>query len=163
MRKWPLWLILGIAAVTLSGAENPVVKKGEDYLLTRQGKDGSWGRHPAITGLVCMALHGKHPEAIGRGRAYLLKHVDPYEFRDYIRQMVQAKRVGNTSLQQAYPGNAVDNDGLSMDSPLRASMRPQATAVSPACSWPRRYGWLYHLRRSLPVPSVASALTSVRP
>ena len=75
MRKWPLWLILGIAAVTLSGAENPVVKKGEDYLLTRQGKDGSWGRHPAITGLVCMALHGKHPEAIGRGRAYLLKHV----------------------------------------------------------------------------------------
>ena len=33
MRKWPLWLILGIAAVTLSGAENPVVKKGEDYLF----------------------------------------------------------------------------------------------------------------------------------
>ena len=38
-------------------------------------------------------------------KPYELKHVDPYEFRDYLRQMVQSKRVGNTSLQQAYPGN----------------------------------------------------------
>ena len=38
-------------------------------------------------------------------KTYELKHVDPYEFRDYLRQMVQSKRVGNTSLQQAYPGN----------------------------------------------------------
>jgi len=38
-------------------------------------------------------------------KSYLLKNVDAYEFRDYIRQMVQAKRVGNTSLQQVYPGN----------------------------------------------------------
>ena len=35
----------------------------------------------------------------------MLRHVDPYEFRDYLRQMVQSKRVGNTSLQQNYPGN----------------------------------------------------------
>ena len=41
-------------------------------------------------------------------KTYLLKHVDPYEIRDYIRQMVQSKRVGNTSLQQQYPMNAVN-------------------------------------------------------
>ena len=38
-------------------------------------------------------------------KTYLLQHVDPYEFRDYLRQMVQTKRVGNTSLQQQYPSN----------------------------------------------------------
>jgi len=38
-------------------------------------------------------------------KSYLLKHVDAYELRDYLRQMVQAKRVGNTSLVQSYPGN----------------------------------------------------------
>ncbi|MBR2626377.1 MAG: hypothetical protein IKD23_08300 [Lentisphaeria bacterium] len=38
-------------------------------------------------------------------KTYLLKHVDAYEIRDYLRQMVQAKRVGNTSLVQSYPGN----------------------------------------------------------
>ena len=38
-------------------------------------------------------------------KSYLLKHVDAYEIRDYLRQMVQAKRVGNTSLVQSYPGN----------------------------------------------------------
>ena len=39
-------------------------------------------------------------------KTYILKHVDPYEFRDYLRQMVQSKRVGNTNLQQQYPGNS---------------------------------------------------------
>lgn len=38
-------------------------------------------------------------------KTYHIKNVDAYEFRDYLRQMVQAKRVGNTSLQQVYPGN----------------------------------------------------------
>ena len=38
-------------------------------------------------------------------KTYLLKHVDAYEFRDYLRQMVQAKRVGNTSMVQGYPSN----------------------------------------------------------
>lgn len=38
-------------------------------------------------------------------KTYILKNVDPYEFRDYLRQMVQSKRVGNTALQQQYPGN----------------------------------------------------------
>ena len=38
-------------------------------------------------------------------KTYLLQNVDPYEFRDYLRQMVQTKRVGNTMLQQQYPSN----------------------------------------------------------
>ncbi|MBE6378958.1 MAG: hypothetical protein E7051_09125 [Lentisphaerae bacterium] len=38
-------------------------------------------------------------------KTYLLKYVDAYEIRDYLRQIVQAKRVGNTSLVQSYPGN----------------------------------------------------------
>ena len=54
-------------------------------------------------------------------KTYLLKHVDAYEFRDYIRQMVQAKRVGNTSLQQVYPGNT-------------DSMPYQATTSSPGAA-----------------------------
>lgn len=38
-------------------------------------------------------------------KTYVLKNVDAYEFRDYLRQMVQSKRVGNATLQQEYPGN----------------------------------------------------------
>ena len=38
-------------------------------------------------------------------KTYVLKNVDAYEFRDYIRQMVQSKRVGNATQQQQYPAN----------------------------------------------------------
>lgn len=38
-------------------------------------------------------------------KTYLVKNVDAYNFRDYLRQMVQSKRVGNTSLVQQYPTN----------------------------------------------------------
>ena len=38
-------------------------------------------------------------------KCYLLKNVDPYQFRDYLRQMVQSKRVGNATQQQQYPAN----------------------------------------------------------
>lgn len=43
-------------------------------------------------------------------KTYVLKNVDPYGFRDYLRQMVQSKRVGNTSLQQEYPANTANPD-----------------------------------------------------
>lgn len=39
-------------------------------------------------------------------RTYIIRHIDAYEIRDYLRQMVQAKRVGNTALIQSAPGNA---------------------------------------------------------
>lgn len=38
-------------------------------------------------------------------KAYLIQHVDAYEIRNYLRQIVQSKRVGNTSMQQNYPVN----------------------------------------------------------
>ena len=38
-------------------------------------------------------------------KSYIIKHVDAYEIRDCLRQMVQSKRVGNTALLQQYPGN----------------------------------------------------------
>lgn len=38
-------------------------------------------------------------------KTYILQNVDAYNFRDYLRQMVQSKRVGNTSMVQQYPTN----------------------------------------------------------
>ncbi len=38
-------------------------------------------------------------------KTYVLKNLDAYEFRDYLRLMVQSKRVGNTGMVQSYPGN----------------------------------------------------------
>ncbi|MBR2364690.1 MAG: hypothetical protein IKA79_05775, partial [Lentisphaeria bacterium] len=55
-------------------------------------------------------------------KTYHIKNVDAYEFRDYLRQMVQAKRVGNTSLQQQYPTNT----------PATAQTPAAATVSSPA-------------------------------
>ncbi len=57
-------------------------------------------------------------------KTYLLQHVDAYEFRDYIRQMVQSKRVGNATLQQGYPGNTATL-------PVKATeSSPQLTAAT---------------------------------
>ncbi len=49
-------------------------------------------------------------------KTYLLRHVDPYEFRDYLRQMVQTKRVGNSMLQQQYPSNTAASPFLATES-----------------------------------------------
>lgn len=51
-------------------------------------------------------------------KTYEIKNVDPYGFRDYLRQMVQSKRVGNTSLQQEYPSNTVSPAMATVSSPL---------------------------------------------
>ncbi|MBQ6353234.1 MAG: hypothetical protein IJJ28_08200 [Lentisphaeria bacterium] len=57
-------------------------------------------------------------------KTYLLKNVDAYEFRDYLRQMVQSKRVGNATLQQVYPGNTTTP-------PVRATVSaPQLTSAT---------------------------------
>lgn len=50
-------------------------------------------------------------------KTYELKNVDPYSFRDYLRQMVQTKRVGNTSLQQTYPSNTTNPLEATVSSP----------------------------------------------
>lgn len=64
------------------------VQRGTDYLLGKQAENGSWGGfggHPAVSGLICMALHNagiKDNEssrlaAIERGRKYILSFVQP--------------------------------------------------------------------------------------
>ena len=58
-------------------------------------------------------------------KAYRLKNIDAYEFRDYLRQMVQAKRVGNTSLLQNYPGNTNNPDIATL-----SSVEPTTPATS---------------------------------
>ncbi len=59
-------------------------------------------------------------------KTYLLKNVDPYEFRDYLRQMVQSKRVGNATLQQQYPGNTTSRPYVATESaPVLTSANAQ--------------------------------------
>ena len=73
-------------------------------------------------------------------KTYLLKNVDAYEFRDYLRQMVQAKRVGNTALQQQYPMNALNGGngtpGTAVGIGTRAASTVAATVSSPALVTP---------------------------
>ncbi|MBO5763095.1 MAG: hypothetical protein J6R85_04405 [Lentisphaeria bacterium] len=50
-------------------------------------------------------------------KTYVLKNIDAYAIRDYLRQMVQSKRVGNTTQQQAYPGNTSQPDIATVSAP----------------------------------------------
>ncbi len=75
MKFWLLIGMLMMSAVCIAQNPSATEKKGTDYLLSRQAEDGSWGGHPAITGLVCMALTGKEDAAVEKARGYLLKHV----------------------------------------------------------------------------------------
>ena len=52
-------------------------------------------------------------------KSYLLRYADPYEIRDCLRQVVQAKKVGNTSLLQNYPGACWAGPGLRKERPPR--------------------------------------------
>ncbi len=60
-------------------------------------------------------------------KTYVLKNVDAYEFRDYLRQMVQSKRVGNASLQQQYPSNTANRPYIAT---------PSAVQLNPATAQP---------------------------
>lgn len=51
-------------------------------------------------------------------KTYVLDHVDPYEFRDQLRKIVQSKRVGNTTLQQQYPTNTTNPLMATVDTPI---------------------------------------------
>lgn len=62
-------------------------------------------------------------------KTYILKNSDPYQFRDYLRQIVQSKRVGNTSLQQQYPGNTAAPFAATVSTPV-----PNTPAAQPGYS-----------------------------
>lgn len=61
------------------------IQRGVNFLTDHQQEDGSWCGHPAITGLVCMALHNSHTTdhveirktAVERGRKYILSFIQP--------------------------------------------------------------------------------------
>jgi squalene-hopene/tetraprenyl-beta-curcumene cyclase len=71
---------------TLLREANAALRRGTNYLLGKQAENGSWGGyggHPAVTGLICMALNGAEVEdnaaaraaAVERGRKYILGFV----------------------------------------------------------------------------------------
>ena len=65
-------------------------------------------------------------------KTYVLKNVDPYEFRDYLRQMVQSKRVGNASLQQQYPSNTTERPYIATASSVQLNPATAQPGYDPA-------------------------------
>ena len=65
-------------------------------------------------------------------KTYILKNVDAYEFRDYLRQMVQSKRVGNASVQQQYPGNTAGRPWVATQSAPVLNPATAQTGYNPA-------------------------------
>ena len=65
-------------------------------------------------------------------KTYILKNVDAYEFRDYLRQMVQSKRVGNASVQQQYPGNTAGRPWIATQSSPVLNPATAQTGYAPA-------------------------------
>ena len=109
MRQNKVFLFLLLAApALLHGAEIPGVPRDSNFNNTG-GYDSTRVEAQLLvkvkedTREVHFVRDNADPRVITK--TYVLRHVDPYEFRDYLRQMVQSKRVGNTSLQQNYPGN----------------------------------------------------------
>ena len=65
-------------------------------------------------------------------KTYVLDHVDPYEFRDQLRKIVQSKRVGNTSLQQQYPTNTKNPLASTVDVPVVTAPATAQPTYDPA-------------------------------
>ena len=107
MKKTYLILLLS-AAASVFAAEIPGVPRDSNFNNTG-GYDSTRIEARLVvnvkddTDTVHFIRDNNDPRVVTR--TYVLKNCDPYEFRDYIRQIVQSKRVGNTSMQQQYPEN----------------------------------------------------------
>ena len=106
MKKY--FLLFMLAALPLFGAEVPGVPRDSNTNIT--GGYDSTRVHAQLvlsvkedTQAVHFVRDNNDPRVVTK--TYILKNVDPYTFREYLRQMVQSKRVGNTSMLQQYPGN----------------------------------------------------------
>ena len=113
-----------LLSLPLSGAVNPGVPRDSNTNNT-EGYDGTRVEAQLIVPLKegAEAIHfirdNNDPRVITK--TYVVKHVDPYNFRDYLRQMVQSKRVGNTAMIQQTPGNvsnSVTVDGNTVTLPV---------------------------------------------
>ena len=107
--KYHLFLLsLCSIAFTLAAADLPGVPRDSNF-NNSSGYNSTRVNAQLIVGVkdqtkvVHFIRDNNDPRVITK--AYLIRHVDPYEIRDYLRQIVQAKRVGNTSMQQQYPLN----------------------------------------------------------
>ena len=65
-------------------------------------------------------------------KTYLIRHIDPYEIRDYLRQMVQSKRVGNATLQQQQPSNTTTSPYVATESAVTPNGPIAQPTYSPA-------------------------------
>ena len=112
MKKYLITFTLGISATLLiASADSPGIPRDSNFNNT--GWYDGTQVHARInvridddTEKIHFIRDNNDPRVVTK--AYRLKNIDAYEFRDYLRQMVQAKRVGNTSLQQIYPGNTTN-------------------------------------------------------
>ncbi len=107
MKKWIFYSMM-CAAATSMAADNPGIPRDSNFNNT--GWYDATRVHAQLqifvdqnTDVVHFIRDNNDPRVVTK--AYLLKHVDAYEFRQFIRQMVQSKRVGNTSLVENYPAN----------------------------------------------------------
>ena len=109
MKKYILFFLMLCFVFVLHAVEVPGVPRDSNTGNTG-GYDGTRVEAQLLvqvapdTNVVHFIRDNNDPRVVTK--TYLLKHVDAYEIRDYLRQMVQAKRVGNTSLVQSYPGNS---------------------------------------------------------
>ena len=58
---------------TLLRESTAAIRRGTDYLLSKQLPDGSWIQHPAVTGLCIMALYNSATESNKQERATAIK------------------------------------------------------------------------------------------
>lgn len=72
------------AAAAIRDSATKSCNNAVDYLLSRQGDDGAWASHPAITALAVMGIHqadgepnDKIGQAVTAGLDYILRFVQP--------------------------------------------------------------------------------------
>ena len=110
MKKFFILILVQSAAV-LAAADLPGVPRDSNFNNT-SGYDSTRIQAQLLVNVkdgadtVHFIRDNNDPRVITK--TYIIKNIDAYEIRDYLRQMVQAKRVGNTSMEQAYPGNTSD-------------------------------------------------------
>lgn len=108
MKKYILYGMFFFTAAAVPAAEIPGVPRDSNFNNT--GGYDSTRVHAQLllnvdqkTKVVHFIRDNNDPRVVTK--SYLLKNVDAYEFRQFLRQMVQSKRVGNTSLTEQYPVN----------------------------------------------------------
>ena len=134
MRKIFFPFLIAAGAALFGGPEQPSTPRDSNFLRT--------GAYDATriqakftipvteeTKVVHLIRDNSDPRVITK--SYLLRHADPYEIRDCLRQVVQAKKVGNTSLLQNYPGNTAPTPA-----PGNAATLSSVAPATPAAAQP---------------------------